>query len=427
MTRPPHPPYRPQSAAARWLQARLPILGLLHGALTVPVPRNLNWMWVWGVVLMFCLLLQLATGLALAMHYIPQAELAFDSVQRIMRDVNGGAFLRALHANGASLFFLGIYAHIFRGIYYGSGKAPREVTWLIGMTLFLLLMATAFMGYVLPWGQMSFWGATVITNLIGEIPGIGPTLEQWVLGGPTVGDPTLTRFYVLHYALPFVAVALVGLHVWSFHSTGNSNPSGVEPRTDPEGFARDTLPFWPFFVIKDLLALAVVLAVFFALAGFAPDLLGHPENAIPADPLVTPPHIVPEWYFLPFYAILRAFTDDLWLVRAVEVISFGHVGATLCGAAALAGSILVLVAAPWLDRSPVRSGRYRPAFRVCFVVLLADFALLMWCGAQPPTGMVAFWSLIGTAVWFGFFLIALPLLPRWERPRPLPPTIEEAR
>ncbi|WP_435165378.1 cytochrome b [Falsirhodobacter sp. 1013] len=418
--------YVPRTRFARWLNARLPLPAVLHKTMTAPTPRNLNWMWVWGMVLLFCLLLQVVTGLVLAMHYTPQVDLAFDSVERIMRDVNGGFFLRYLHANGASLFFFAIYLHIARGIFYGSHKPPREVTWLIGMTMFVLLMTTAFTGYVLPWGQMSYWAATVITGLFAAVPWIGDSLHAWVLGGPSVGNATLNRFFVLHFMLPFVAVALALLHIWSFHSTGNSNPSGVEPRRDPEGFARDTLPFWPYFVVKDLLALAVVLAAFFALTALAPNLLGHAENYVPANPLVTPDHIQPEWYFLPFYAILRAFTADLWLVQAVSFVTFGQVDATLMGALAMFGAMAVLLALPWLDRSPARSGRYRPWFRGVFALLVADFLLLMWCGAQPATSVVAALSLTGTAIWFAIFLIALPLLPRFEKVESLPATIEAA-
>ena len=426
MSRLPHPPYVPKSPAAKWLHSRLPILGAAHATLMIPTPRNLNWMWIWGMVLLFCLLLQIVTGVVLAMHYTPHADLAFDSVERIMRDVNGGFFLRYLHANGASLFFVAIYAHIARGIYYGSAKAPREVIWVIGTMMYLMLMAAAFTGYVLPWGQMSYWAATVITGLFGAIPWVGSDLQAWILGGPSVGNATLNRFFVLHFMLPFVTVALAGLHIWAVHTTGNNNPAGVEPRLDAESLHRDTLPFWPWFVIKDLLELVVILVLFFAVTAFAPNALGHPENYVPANPLVTPGHIQPEWYFLPFYAILRAFTPDLWLVQGVEFVTFGAVDATLFGALAMFGSIAVLVALPWLDRSPVRSGRYRPLFRVAFAVLVADFGLLMWCGAQTPTPLVAALSLGGTALWFGFFLIALPLLPRIERTRPLPDSIEAA-
>ena len=306
----PHDHYEPNSNAERWLHRRLPIVGLMYDTLMIPTPRNLNWMWIWGIVLFFCLVLQIVTGIVLVMHYTPDTELAFASVEHIMRNVNGGFMLRYLHQNGASLFFIAVYAHIFRGLYYGSYKEPREVTWIIGILIYVLMMATAFMGYVLPWGQMSFWGATVITGLFGAIPFVGQSLQTWLLGGPAVDNATLTRFFSLHYLLPFVILGLSILHVWAFHTTGNNNPTGVEVRrTSKEEAERDTLPFWPYFVIKDLFALAVILAVFFAIVGFMPNYLGHPDNYIEANPLQTPAHIVPEWYFLPFYAILRAFDD----------------------------------------------------------------------------------------------------------------------
>ena len=291
-----------------------------------------------------------------------------------MRDVNGGWVLRYVHANGASLFFFAVYLHIFRGLYYGSYKAPREVTWIIGMLIYLLMMATAFMGYVLPWGQMSFWGATVITGLFGAIPLIGPSIQTWLLGGPAVDNPTLNRFFSLHYLLPFVIVGLVIVHIWAFHTTGNNNPTGVEVRRTSKrrGRGATPLPFWPYFVIKDLFALVFVLAIFVAIVGFMPNFLGHPDNYIEANPLETPAHIVPEWYFLPFYAILRAITFDILFIELQAR-----------GVLTMFGAIVVLALVPWLDTSRVRSGRYRPMFKVWFALLVVDFMLLMWCGAQP--------------------------------------------
>ncbi len=414
----PRPPYQPTTRFGHWLHRRLPIAAMIHGLMTIPTPRNLNWWWVWGMVLVFCLILQIVTGIVLAMHYTPQADLAFASVEHIMRDVNGGAMLRYVHQNGASLFFLAVYLHIFRSLYYGSYKSPRELTWVIGMVLYLLMMATAFMGYVLPWGQMSYWAATVITNIFGAIPGIGPTLQAWILGGPSVGDATLARFFVLHFLLPIGMVVLVALHIWGFHVTGNSNPEGVEPRQD----GRDTLPFWPWFVIKDLAALSVVLVLFAALTAFAPNLLGHPENYIEANPLITPDLIVPEWYFLPFYAILRAFTADVWAVIAVDRLTFGVIDARLFGVMAMCGSVAVLIAVPWLDRSAVRSGRYRPALRIWFWLLVADFVVLTWVGAQPAAFPYDVITLIAASYWFAYFLLILPLLPRFEKPRAVPAT-----
>ena len=283
----PHDHYEPKSSGAKWLHRRLPIVSLMYDTLTIPTPRNLNWMWIWGIVLAFCLVLQIVTGIILVMHYTPHVDLAFASIEHIMRNVNGGWAIRYIHMNGASLFFIAVYLHIFRGLYYGSYKAPREVTWIIGMLIYLMMMGTAFMGYVLPWGQMSFWGATVITGLFGAIPFVGEAIQTWLLGGPAVGNATLNRFLSLHYLLPFVIAGLVIVHIWAFHTTGNNNPTGVEVRrTSRKEADADTLPFWPYFVIKDLFALAVVLVGFFAVVGFMPNYLGHPDNYIEANPLV---------------------------------------------------------------------------------------------------------------------------------------------
>ncbi|MCY4180379.1 MAG: cytochrome b N-terminal domain-containing protein, partial [Litoreibacter sp.] len=399
----------------KWLQKRLPIIGLAYDTLMIPTPKNLNWMWIWGIVLTFCLALQIITGIVLAMHYTPHVDEAFASVEHIMRNVNGGYMLRYLHQNGASLFFVAVYLHIFRGLYYGSYKAPREVTWIIGMIIYLAMMGTAFMGYVLPWGQMSFWGATVITGLFGAIPGIGEALQTWLLGGPAVDNATLNRFFSLHYLLPFVIAGLVILHIWAFHTTGNNNPTGVEVRrTSKEEAEKDTLPFWPYFVIKDLFALAVIMVVFFAIVGFMPNYLGHPDNYIEADALVTPAHIVPEWYFLPFYAILRAITFD-----------FLFLDAKFLGVLAMFGAIAVMALAPWLDTSSVRSGRYRPMFKWWFLLLVIDFFVLMWAGAMPAEGLIPLISLLGTIYWFAYFLVIMPLLGVIEKPLPRPATIEE--
>ena len=425
----PHDHYKPKTGFEKWLHSRLPIVGLLYDTLMIPTPKNLNWMWIWGIVLTFCLALQIVTGVVLAMHYTPNTHLAFASVEHIRRDVNGGYMLAYLHANGASLFFLAVYLHIFRGLYYGSYKAPREVTWIIGMLIYLLMMGTAFMGYVLPWGQMSFWGATVITGLFGAIPGIGPSIQTWLLGGPAVENATLNRFFSLHYLLPFVIAGLVAVHIWAFHTTGNNNPTGVEVRRgSKEEAAKDTVPFWPYYVIKDLFALAVILAIFFAIVGFMPNFLGEPDNYIEANPLMTPAHIVPEWYFLPFYAILRAFTSDVWVVQIAHFVSFGIIDAKFFGVIAMFGAILVMALAPWLDTSSVRSGKYRPSFKWWFWILVVDFVVLMWAGSQGPDALKGWMpaiSLLASAYWFFYFLILLPLLGVVERPAKLPATIEE--
>ncbi|MGP9790572.1 cytochrome b [Roseinatronobacter sp. NSM] len=421
----PHDHYEPTTNAEKWVHRRLPIVGLIYDTIMIPTPKNLNWMWIWGIVLMFCLILQIVTGIVLVMHYTPHADMAFASVEHIMRNVNGGFMLRYLHQNGAMLFFAAVYIHIFRGLYYGSYKTPREITWIIGMLIYLLMMATAFMGYVLPWGQMSFWGATVITGLFGAIPGIGEPLQMWLLGGPAVGNATLNRFFSLHYLLPFVILGLSILHIWAFHTTGNNNPTGVDVRrASKEEAAKDTLPFWPYFVIKDLFALVLILAGFWALVGFMPGFLGHADNYIEANPLVTPSHIVPEWYFLPFYAILRAFTSDVWVVMAVNWLSFGIIDAAFFGVLAMFASIFVMALVPWLDTSSVRSGRYRPMFKWWFWLLVVDFFVLMWAGAMPAEGIYTNIALIGTAYWFAYFLVILPILGVIEKPLPQPETIE---
>ncbi len=422
----PHDRYSPKTGLEHWLHRRLPVLSLIYDTLMIPTPKNLNWWWIWGIVLAFCLALQIVTGIVLAMHYTPHADLAFASIEHIMRNVNAGWALRYLHTNGASLFFLAVYVHMFRGLYYGSYKEPREITWIIGMLIYVAMMATAFMGYVLPWGQMSFWGATVITGLFGAIPGVGEPIQTWLLGGPAVDNPTLNRFFSLHYLLPFVIAGLVIVHIWAFHTTGNSNPTGVEVRRESKEIAkRDTVPFWPYFVIKDLFALAVILTIFFAIVGFMPNYLGHPDNYIEANPLATPEHIVPEWYFLPFYAILRAFTSDVWVVQLASFVTGGIIDAKFFGVMAMFGSMLVLALAPWLDTSMVRSGRYRPMFKWWFGLLVVDFIVLTWAGGRPAEGIYAIISLAGAAYWFFYFLIILPVLGVIEKPLQRPVTIEE--
>ncbi len=421
----PHDHYEPKPGFQTWLHNRLPVVSLLYDTLMLPTPKNLNWMWIWGIVLTFCLALQIVTGIVLAMHYTPNVDMAFASVEHIMRDVNGGVMLRYLHANGASLFFFAVYCHIFRGLYYGSYKAPREVTWVIGMIIYFLMIATAFMGYVLPWGQMSFWGATVITGLFGAIPGVGTALQEWLLGGFAVGNATLNRFFSLHYLLPFVIAGLVGVHIWAFHTTGNNNPTGVEVRrTSKAEVEADTVPFWPYYVVKDLFALAVIMMIFFAIVGFMPNYLGDPDNYIQANPLATPAHIVPEWYLLPFYAILRTFDNTVWVVQLVHFVTFGIVDSKLFGVIAMAGAILAMALAPWLDTSSVRSGRYRPMFKAWFAVLVVDFVVLMWCGSQVPSAFTGWVGLIASTYWFAYFLVILPLLGVLEKPLLQPVSIE---
>jgi len=408
--------FTPTNPAAKWLEDRLPIMGFAKSTLVdFPTPKNLNYWWVFGAILAFMLGEQIVTGIILAMHYTPQASMAFDSVEAIKRDVNGGRILQAVHATGASMFFFAVYIHIFRGLFFGSYKAPREVLWILGVIIYLLMMATAFFGYVLPWGQMSFWAAAVITNIFAAIPVIGDPVLQLLRGGFAVDNPTLNRFFSLHYLLPFVIAAVVVLHIWALHVPGNNNPVGVEVKSE-----RDTLPFHPFYTIKDLFAVIVFCIPFAWFAFFAPDIFGHADNYIQANPLVTPPHIVPEWYFLPFYAILRAIDFNFILdSKLLGVIFFG-------------GSILILFFLPWLDTSKVKSGTFRPAFKWFYAVFVLNFLLLMWYGAQEP-GLqiigpftVADTSKLSVVYYFAYFLVILPLLSRFEKPRQLPNSISEA-
>ncbi|GGH28692.1 hypothetical protein GCM10007036_38060 [Alsobacter metallidurans] len=396
--------YVPKSAFGKWFESRLPVMGLLHSSFIVfPNPRNLNYFWTFGGMLAFMLVAQIVTGVVLAMHYTPNAKMAFDSVEHIMRDVNYGWLLRYLHANGASMFFVAVYVHIFRGLYYGSYKAPREILWILGVIIFLLMMATAFMGYVLPWGQMSFWGATVITNLFSAFPVVGETIVTFLWGGYSVDNPTLNRFFSLHYLLPFMIAGVVVLHIWALHVPGSNNPTGIEKKTE-----KDTLPFHPYFTVKDALALVCFLMVYIWFVAYTPNFLGHADNYIEANPAVTPAHIVPEWYFLPFYAILRAIPDKLM------------------GVLAMFGSIAVLAFLPWLDTSRVKSANYRPLYRQFFWLFAVAAVGLGWLGAKPPEGGYVIASRILTFYYFAHFLIVLPLLGLFETPRRLPGSIAEA-
>ena len=403
--------YTPQHPFMQWMDERLPVPRLVYNAVGsgYPVPRNLNYWWNFGFMALACLALQIVTGIILAMHYAANAGVAFDSVEHIMRDVNWGWMLRYAHANGASAFFVVIYIHIFRGFYYGSYKAPREMVWLLGVVIFLLMMATAFMGYVLPWGQMSFWGAKVITGLFGAIPVVGEPIQTWLLGGFAPDNAALNRFFSLHYLLPFVIAGVIILHIWALHIPGSSNPTGVEVKGP-----QDTVPFHPYYTAKDGFGLGVFLIIFALMLFFAPNYLGHPDNYIEANPLSTPAHIVPEWYFWPFYAILRAFTVDFILP------------AKLWGVLAMFSSILLLFFLPWLDKSPVRSGNYRPLFRMFFWILIVDVLILGYCGGAPAEEPFVMISQVAAAYYFAHFLIILPLISRIERPQPLPNSITEA-
>ncbi|MBO1077407.1 cytochrome b [Roseomonas haemaphysalidis] len=385
----------------RWIDQRMPVFTMMQKEYgTFPTPRNFNYFWNFGALAMINLMIMIATGIFLAMNYTAHTSLAFDSVERIMRDVNYGWLIRYVHMNGASMFFIVVLVHVWRGMYYGSYKAPRELLWMLGVTIYLLMMATAFMGYVLPWGQMSFWGATVITNLFSAIPLVGNSIVTLLWGGFSVDNPTLNRFFSLHYLLPFVITGVVFLHVAALHITGSNNPLGIEPKGP-----QDTLPFHPYYTSKDSVGIVVYLMVFAALVFFVPNYLGHPDNYIPANPLSTPAHIVPEWYFLPFYAILRAVPDKLF------------------GVLAMFGSILLLFVLPWLDSSPVRSMRFRPIAKWLFLLWTVNFFVLMWAGGKPAEGTYVLIARLSTAYYFAYFLVLLPLLGRIERPLPLPESI----
>ncbi|WP_321447305.1 cytochrome b N-terminal domain-containing protein [uncultured Cohaesibacter sp.] len=399
-----HSTFEPQNGFLKWMESRLPIAGLVHSSfIAYPVPKNLNYFWTFGAILAVCLVAQIVTGIVLVMHYVPNTTLAFASVEHIMRDVNWGWMLRYMHSNGASMFFIAVYIHIFRGLYYGSYKAPREVVWILGVVIFLLMMATGFMGYVLPWGQMSFWGATVITNLFSAFPYVGDAIVTLLWGGFSVDNPTLNRFFSLHYLLPFMLVGVVALHIWAFHVVGNNNPTGVEVKD-----SNDTVAFTPYYTIKDIFAIVVFLVFFAWMMFMVPNFMGHPDNYIPADPLVTPPHIVPEWYFLPFYAILRAIPDKL------------------LGVLAMFGAIGVLFVLPWLDTSKVRSMNYRPLGRQFFWIFVVVCIGLGYLGGKPAEGGYVLWARIFTVYYFAYFLVILPVLGFIEKPKPLPASINEA-
>lgn len=488
-----------ENPVVEWIDSRMPIFTMLQKEYGVfPAPKNFNYFWNFGAIAMFMLMTMIVTGLVLAMHYTANTHLAFDSVERIMRDVNGGWLIRYIHMNGASFFFIAVYIHIFRGMYYGSYKKPRELLWILGALIFLLMMATAFLGYVLPWGQMSLWGATVITGFFTAIPYFGEDLQTLLLGGFSVDNPTLTRFFALHYLLPFVIFAVVFLHIWALHVTGSNNPLGIDTKGP-----QDTLPFHPYYTVKDSFGLLVFIIIYCVFIFFMPDALGHPDNYIKANPLVTPPHIVPEWYFLPFYAILRAITFNMnvyfllgfvmllvlmvdfvwrhkpqWLSAGQGIAIFliggglvllgftgdscqridpqwleatpavkglcgslqslpgmsaeaAPVSAKLGGVLAMFGAVALLFVLPWLDTHPVRSARYRPLYKFCFLLLVVLFLVLGYVGSQPADAAVAGVPLIlvglgATGYYYFYFLVLLPLLSRFEKTKPLPESIHQA-
>jgi quinol-cytochrome oxidoreductase complex cytochrome b subunit len=363
-----------------------PILAFVDShIIDYPTPINLNYLWSFGSTAGICLVIQILTGIFLAMHYTPHIDLAFNSVEHIMRDVNNGWLIRYLHANGASMFFIVVYSHIFRGLYFGSYMYPRGRLWASGVIIFLLMMATGFMGYVLPWGQMSFWGATVITNLFSAIPYIGGSVVEWLWGGFSVDNATLNRFYSLHYLMPFVIAGLTIVHLSLLHTVGSNNPLGINTNLD-------SIPFYPYFYVKDLFAFFILLSMFSFFVFFYPNALGHADNYIPANPLVTPPHIVPEWYFLPFYAILRSIPDKLG------------------GVVAMIGAILILLALPLINTSKIRSSKFRPIFSIAYWFLVSDFLILGWIGQKPVESPYIEIGMAATLFYFLFFLFLLPII-----------------
>jgi ubiquinol-cytochrome c reductase cytochrome b/c1 subunit len=399
--------YKPGTAFERWMDERLPLIRVGADFLSFPTPRNLNYLWTFGGILTVCLVIQLVTGIVIAMHYVPQESMAFDSVQHFKRDVRWGWLIQSMHAVGASMFFFAVYVHMLRGVYYGSYKAPREVLWILGCLIYLLMMATAFMGYSLVWGQMSGWAVTVITGFFTAfdevIPGFGTGIQQWILGGYTVNNSTLNRLFSLHYLLPFAITGLVVLHIWALHVSGNNNPTGLSIRKES-----DAIPFHPYMTVKDGFALSVFAILFAWFTFWLPAYLGHSVNYEHYNSLKTPPHIVPEWYFLPFYAILRA------------------VPSKLGGVLAMFGAIVVLFFLPWLDTSRVRSGKYRPTFKIFFWLLVAACIGLGYLGGKPPEGWYVTLSQIFTAYYFAFFILILPILGLIETPKQQPNSITES-
>jgi len=361
-----------------------------HGFISYPAPSNITYFWNFGIYSLVCLVVQIVTGVGLAMHYAPEVNLAFYSVEHIMRDVNYGWLLRYIHANGASMFFIVVYIHIFRGLYYASYVYPKEPLWASGVIILLLMIITAFMGYVLPWGQMSFWGATVITNLVSAVPYIGGDIVVWLWGGYSIDNATLNRFFSLHYLMPFVIVGLVGVHLVFLHEHRSNNPLGV-------AFNVDSIPMYPYYIIKDLFGVILFLIFFSFFVFFAPNLLGHPDNYIPANPMVTPPHIVPEWYFLPFYAILRSIPDKL------------------LGVLALLFSILALLALPFITAPQVRSNDFRPIMRFFYWMFVAVSCILGWIGSKPIVYPFLIIGQTATVFYFGLLLVVFPLVALIER------------
>ncbi len=474
-----------------WIDERLPVFSMMQKEYGVfPTPKNFNYFWNFGAIAMVMLVTMIISGIVLAMHYTPHADYAFNSVERIMRDVNWGWMIRYIHMNGASFFFIAVYIHIFRGMYYGSYKKPRELLWILGVIIFLLMMATAFMGYTLPWSQMGGWGATVITGFFTAIPVVGDMVQTLLLGGFSVDNPTLNRFFSLHYLLPFVIFAVVFLHVWALHVSGSNNPLGIDVKGP-----QDTLPFHPYYTMKDTFGLGVFLLLYVLVTFFLPNIFAHPDHFVQYDAMKTPPHIVPEWYFLPFYAILRGLTFGVnpyigialgaivlvmapiycgtekkslcgtvcrlgktfakpLLLVAIVFFALGYlsqyekasggailslplstlvfVNAKLAGVLAMFGSVILLVFMPWLDWHPVRSARFRPLFKLATLLLAFDFVVLGYVGMETADAALfgvipLLWiGQLGTGYYFAYFLMILPWLSRNEKTLPLPTSINEA-
>jgi len=398
-----------QGGLLGWIDARFPLSSMWYDHLArYYAPKNFNFWYYFGSLALLVLVIQIVTGIWLTMNYKPDAELAFNSVEYIMRDVNWGWLIRYMHSTGASFFFIVVYLHMFRGLIYGSFKKPRELIWIFGMIIYVCLMAEAFMGYLLPWGQMSYWGAQVIISLFGAIPGIGDALALWIRGDFVIADATLNRFFAFHViAVPIVLLALVVMHILALHEVGSNNPDGVEIKKnkDANGIPVDGIPFHPYYTVKDIVGVAVFLIVFCSVVFFIPEMGGwflERDNFIPADPLKTPEHIVPLWYFTPFYAILRAVPDKF------------------LGVVAMGGAIFVLFLLPWLDRSPVKSIRYRgTAYKVAVAIFVVSFIALGYLGTQPATPVMTNFARLFSVLYFGFFA-SLLIIPSFEKTKPVP-------
>ena len=386
-----------------WIEFRLPIVSYFKKEYgDYPMPKNCNYFWSFGALATIILITMIVSGIFLAMNYTPHIDHAFDSTERIMRDVNYGWLLRYIHSNGASFFFIVVYLHMLRSMYFGSYKYPRELNWILGVIIFFLMIATSFLGYTLPWGQMSYWGATVITNLFSAIPIVGEPLKIWLLGDYNVGNATLNRFFALHYVLPFVIFGVVALHVAAVHVHGSNNPDGIELKSKG-----DSVNFFPYMIIKDLVAFCAFGVLISSVIFFGPNLMSEVDNYIPANPMVTPSHIVPNWYLAPFYAILRAIPDKLM------------------GVAMMGGAIAILFVLPWLDTSKTRSCKYRPIYKWFMMGFFVNFFALGYVGMMPAEGLYLLVAQLGTVYYFGFILVITPFVGWIEKPSRLPMSISD--